>query len=64
MKKPQITDSFEMLDDRETEPLTVEAHPDAVVITGPQGLHLAMTPEAAIESAEVLLDAAAEAVKH
>ncbi len=64
MKNPLITDSFEMLDDRETGPLIVVAHPDAVVIVGPQGVTLAMTPEAAIASAEVLIDAAAEAIKH
>jgi hypothetical protein len=63
MTTPPINDNLEILDDRETRPLIVEVHPDAVVITGPQGVHLALTPEAAIESAEVLLDAATEALK-
>ena len=52
-----------ILDDRETNPLIVEVHPDSVVIVGPQGVSLALTPEAAIASAEVLLDAAEEATE-
>jgi hypothetical protein len=56
----QIDTSF-LLDDREHNPLIVEAHPEAVVIVGPQGVSLALTPEAALASAEVLIDAAAEA---
>ena len=52
-----------ILDDRETNPLVVEVHPDSVVIVGPQGVSLALTPEAAIASAEVLLDAAEEATE-
>jgi len=63
MATPPVSEPFEILDDRESRPLVVEAHPDTVIITGPQGIHLALTPEAAIESAEVLLDAAAEAIK-
>lgn len=51
------------LDDRESAPLIVEAHHESVVIVGPQGVSLALTPEAAVASAEVLLDAAAEAVR-
>jgi len=52
-----------ILDDRETNPLVVEVHPDSVVIVGPQGVSLALTPEAAIASAEVLRDAAEEAIE-
>lgn len=56
-------DDIIILDDRETQPLVVETHPDSVVIVGPQGVSLALTPAAAIASAEVLLDAAAEATE-
>ena len=58
---PPVEELF--LDDREASPLVVEAHPDSVVIVGPQGVSLALTPEAALASAEVLIDAAAEAVR-
>jgi len=51
------------LDDREDTPLVVEVHPESVVIVGPQGVSLALTPEAAVASAEVLLEAAAEAIR-
>jgi hypothetical protein len=60
-KSPPLEEHI--LDDRETTPLIVEAHPEAVVITGPQGVFLALTPKAAVASAEVLIEAAAEAVK-
>jgi hypothetical protein len=62
MENPPPNSEPLILDDREHNPLIVEAHHECVVITGPQGVALAMTPEAAIESAEVLLEAAAEAV--
>jgi hypothetical protein len=52
-----------LLDDREDNPLVVETHHESVVIVGPQGVSLALTPEAAIASADVLLEAAAEAVR-
>jgi hypothetical protein len=42
-------------------PLEVEVHPESVVITGPQAVSLALTPEAALTSAEVLIEAATEA---
>jgi hypothetical protein len=62
MEHPPPANEPLILDDREHNPLIVEAHRECVLITGPQGVALALTPEAAIESAEVLLDAAAEAV--
>ncbi len=63
MKISPPSDKTLILDDREAKPLVVEVFPEAVVIVGPQGVSLALTPEAAVASAEVLLDAAAEAVK-
>ena len=63
MKHPPLSEDVHVLDDREHGPLEVEVHPEAVVITGPQGVALALTPEAAVASAEVLLNAAAESVR-
>ncbi|MES3030072.1 MAG: hypothetical protein V4820_19715 [Pseudomonadota bacterium] len=63
MKNSSQQGDIIILDDRETNPLVVEVHPDSVVIVGPQGVSLALTPEAAIASAEVLLDAAEEAIE-
>lgn len=62
MENSTLTANF-YLDDREDKPLMVEVHHEAVVIVGPQGVSLALTPEAAVASAEVLLDAAAQAVR-
>ena len=62
MQKPPPTD-VHFLDDREASPLVVEVFPESVVIVGPQGVSLALTPDAAVASAEVLLEAAAEAHK-
>ena len=62
MNHSHIVESI-YLDDREAQPLVVEVHPESVVIVGPQGVSLALTPEAAVASAEVLLDAAAQAVR-
>lgn len=63
MKQPPQTDAVHFLDDREASPLVVEVFPESVVIVGPQGVSLALTPEAAVASAEVLIEAAAEAHK-
>ncbi len=63
MKTSPPADKIHILDDRENKPLVVEVFPEAVIIVGPQGVSLALTPEAAVASAEVLLDAAAEALK-
>ncbi len=61
MEKPTPANESLILDDREANPLIVEVFPEAVVIFGPQGCSLALTPEAALASAEVLIEAAAEA---
>jgi hypothetical protein len=61
MNKVPPADEPHILDDREDTPLVVEVFPESVVIVGPQGVSLALTPEAAVASAEVLIDAAAEA---
>lgn len=63
MEKTNIPDEVVLLDDRETHPLIGETYPESVVIVGPQGVSLALTPAAALASAEVLLDAAAEATR-
>ena len=45
-------------DDRCREPLKVIAHEDAVVLMGPSSAALALTPQAALASAQALLEAA------
>jgi hypothetical protein len=42
-------------------PLEAQVHRRAVVLTGPDGVALAMTPEAAARSAEILAEAAKRA---
>jgi hypothetical protein len=59
MEKPTPANESLILD--EANPLIVEVFPEAVVIVGPQGCSLALTPEAALASAELLIEAAAEA---
>jgi hypothetical protein len=49
------------LDDRCDEPLKVEAYHNAVVISGPRNVTLAMTPDAAAASIPRLLAAVARA---
>jgi hypothetical protein len=51
----------EPLDDLVDEPLAVSVFGAAVILLGPDGVHLAMTPSAAERSADLLRDAAAQA---
>jgi hypothetical protein len=44
-------------------PLEVQAFEGAVVLTGPDGVALSLTPRAAVQSAELLIMAAAQALE-
>jgi hypothetical protein len=63
IKPTQPPADVHILDDREHKPLIAEVFRESVVVVGPQGISFAPTPEAAVASAEVLGEAAAEALK-